>query len=161
LSQRPHPSLSVCIGCGCDDFHACSERCWWAHVDVEAGLGVCSECPRHITRWRRGDRALAPEVVAARRWADRVVVNLSWRARTALAKLLDGLDVQIAELRLLERKGCIAYLDRPHPIREVVQAFNRKFRQPPAYTFQAGDPHPLPAPAADRRTFVHSTGATK
>jgi hypothetical protein len=25
----------------------------------------------------------------------------------------------------------------------------------------AGDPHPIRAPAANRRTFVHSTGATK
>ena len=162
MNQRPHPSLSVCIGCGCDDFHACSERCCWVHVDVDLGVGVCSECSRHITSWRHGERNLSLEVLIVREWADQVVASLRWRARTAFAKLLDGLDVGNAELVQLERHDAIVYLGgKPAPIREVVQAFNRKFRQPPAYTFPAGDPHSVPAPAADRRTFVHSTGATK
>jgi hypothetical protein len=44
-------NLAVCIGCGCDDNHACGEGCYWLRVDYSHGAGVCSECGNHVKRW--------------------------------------------------------------------------------------------------------------
>ena len=55
--------LATCIGCGCDDNHACEDGCWWQRVDHKAGLGVCSECEDHAEAWDRGDRT--PHAVPA------------------------------------------------------------------------------------------------
>jgi hypothetical protein len=49
-------NLAICIGCGCDDNHACAEGCWWLRVDHAAGKGICSECEDHVEAWDRGDR---------------------------------------------------------------------------------------------------------
>lgn len=49
-------NLASCIGCGCDDFHACPYGCWWLRVCYETGQGVCSECENHLEAWDRGDR---------------------------------------------------------------------------------------------------------
>jgi hypothetical protein len=38
-------NAAICIGCGCDDDHACELGCAWLNVDRSAGLGVCSSCP--------------------------------------------------------------------------------------------------------------------
>jgi hypothetical protein len=56
-----HPQLAVCIGCDCDDFHACTDTsdglpCHWLRLDREAGLGVCSNCPDHLADWDAGIR---------------------------------------------------------------------------------------------------------
>lgn len=53
--------IATCIGCGCDDNHACVDglesACWWVRLDREEGLGVCSACPsEHVEAWDRGDR---------------------------------------------------------------------------------------------------------
>lgn len=53
--------LATCIGCGCDDNHACVDgldsACWWVRLDRRMGLGVCSACPeREVARWDAGDR---------------------------------------------------------------------------------------------------------
>jgi hypothetical protein len=48
--------LATCIGCGCDDNHACEDGCWWLRCDYVAGLGVCSQCEEHVEAWDRGDR---------------------------------------------------------------------------------------------------------
>ena len=53
--------LAECIGCGCDDHHACTdghEPCHWLVVDYEVGLGVCSRCQSHLARWNTGDRCI-------------------------------------------------------------------------------------------------------
>lgn len=56
-SLRPleKPLIAVCIGCGCDDFHACvdelNDACSWLVVNRNIGLGVCSSCPEHLERW--------------------------------------------------------------------------------------------------------------
>jgi hypothetical protein len=54
-------SLATCIGCGCDDNHACFDRefcrgCYWIRLDRAEGKGVCSECEEHVEAWDRGDR---------------------------------------------------------------------------------------------------------
>jgi hypothetical protein len=59
--------LATCIGCGCDDLHACFDEaagqpCSWLAVDYGAGLGVCSACPEHLERWQAGDRSIAVPV---------------------------------------------------------------------------------------------------
>lgn len=41
--------IATCIGCGCDDDHACDLGCSWLVVDRGVGLGVCSECS---SRWQ-------------------------------------------------------------------------------------------------------------
>lgn len=48
--------LAVCIGCGCDDNHACPGGCSWLRVDRDAGLGVCSNCSEAAASWDAGDR---------------------------------------------------------------------------------------------------------
>lgn len=56
-----------CIGCGCNDFHACETEdgpCSWLEVDYAAGLGVCSNCEEHLERWNKGHRTLPPMIVA-------------------------------------------------------------------------------------------------
>lgn len=42
---------AVCIGCGCDEQHACPmdqvglyAGCWWVRFDAEGRVGVCSAC---------------------------------------------------------------------------------------------------------------------
>lgn len=53
---------AYCIGCGCDDYHACitalDEACSWVRVDYPAGVGVCSCCTKHVKRWDAGDREI-------------------------------------------------------------------------------------------------------
>lgn len=49
---------SVCIGCGCDELNACDGGCVWLRLDPVDHVGVCSECPRHVKRFDRGDRKL-------------------------------------------------------------------------------------------------------
>lgn len=51
---------ATCVGCGCDDDHACAEGCFWLRVDYQIGQGVCSECPSHVVDWDRG-HAMLPE----------------------------------------------------------------------------------------------------
>jgi hypothetical protein len=52
--------IATCIGCGCDDLHACEDAlfspCSWLRVDYKSGVGVCSECPDEVARFDAGDR---------------------------------------------------------------------------------------------------------
>ena len=57
--------LATCIGCACDDDHACvtqrEDGEWgcrhWVRLDRDVGLGVCSICPgSDVSRWDAGDR---------------------------------------------------------------------------------------------------------
>lgn len=49
--------VAVCIGCGCDDNHACRPgSCWWLQVDYSAGVGVCSNCGEFVNAWNSGVR---------------------------------------------------------------------------------------------------------
>lgn len=57
-------SPAVCIGCGCDDNHACPDGCWWLRVDRADAKGVCSECEAHVEAWDRGDRTPHAEPIA-------------------------------------------------------------------------------------------------
>ena len=41
---RRRAAVSHCVGCGCNDFRACIDGCWWLEVDTERGIGVCSQC---------------------------------------------------------------------------------------------------------------------
>jgi len=55
-------NVSTCIGCGCDDLHACVDDgvpCSWLIKDPHLGLGVCSMCPGEVRRWHKGERKLA------------------------------------------------------------------------------------------------------
>lgn len=58
LSQKP---VATCIGCGCDDEHACADDgtgapCSWVRLERNDKMGVCSACPDHVERWDLGDR---------------------------------------------------------------------------------------------------------
>lgn len=62
MSPLVSTHVSTCIGCGCDDLHACYDEprdaaCFWERVDRHAGHGVCSACPEYIDAWDAGDRA--------------------------------------------------------------------------------------------------------
>jgi hypothetical protein len=66
--------ICTCIGCGCDDLHACDDDsvgdgCHWLIEDRHIGLGVCSMCPDEVKRWHKGERmpsrkALIGEAIA-------------------------------------------------------------------------------------------------
>lgn len=73
--------LATCIGCGCDDHHACitafGEGCHWLKVDSRKGFGVCSECPGHVKRFEKGDRRIANNQPAAVRQLNVALSGLS------------------------------------------------------------------------------------
>lgn len=53
--------VCTCIGCGCDDNHACYDEntenpCHWLREDRDLGLGVCSVCKHLVEAWDAGDR---------------------------------------------------------------------------------------------------------
>jgi hypothetical protein len=49
-------AVASCIGCGCDDFHACEDGCHWLRVDYDEQKGVCNQCENLVEAWDRGDR---------------------------------------------------------------------------------------------------------
>jgi hypothetical protein len=56
--------IAICIGCGCDDMHACTNPssgapCWWLVVDRGLGRGVCCGCGRYLEQWNAGRRHLS------------------------------------------------------------------------------------------------------
>lgn len=65
----PPPKPCVCIGCGCDDLHACEDLlgdpCSWLIQSGTAKRGVCSECPTWLRRWDKGERKLSARAKAA------------------------------------------------------------------------------------------------
>jgi hypothetical protein len=87
---RKPPGLAVCIGCGCDDNHACAgavgEPCHWVRIDRDAGIGLCSECIEHSQRWDRGDRQFAVPVEAIREAVPRGPMAQASDPRLAAAK---------------------------------------------------------------------------
>lgn len=44
MLYRKLTKVAHCVACGCDDYHACEEGCWWIEVDRARGIGVCSSC---------------------------------------------------------------------------------------------------------------------
>lgn len=67
--------MSVCIGCGCDEQHACldpttGQGCSWLRADPSDDLGVCSSCPEHVARFDAGDHEPTEEAMEA--FADRI-----------------------------------------------------------------------------------------
>lgn len=55
----------LCIGCGCDEQHACIGGCSWLRVDEAEGLGVCSSCPDAVSDFDAGVRFLSDEAEEA------------------------------------------------------------------------------------------------
>lgn len=55
--------VATCIGCGCDDYHACYDvkaghSCYWLRPDRKSGLGVCSCCEYSVEAWDAGSRKI-------------------------------------------------------------------------------------------------------
>jgi hypothetical protein len=50
---------TLCIGCGCDDDHACEGGCSWLRIDRDESLGVCSSCAHVEAAWDSGERDLS------------------------------------------------------------------------------------------------------
>lgn len=58
MLDTPDGPLASCIGCGCTDIAACTDRktgrpCYWLVVDRSQGHGVCSNCDRFMLEWDR------------------------------------------------------------------------------------------------------------
>lgn len=53
MAHRAVESLpaAVCIGCGCDDYHACTGGCEWLRLDRFQAAGVCSVCAPYVAAW--------------------------------------------------------------------------------------------------------------
>lgn len=45
--------VATCIGCGCDDLHACTGGCGWLRVDRHGHRGICTNCAHLVPRWDR------------------------------------------------------------------------------------------------------------
>lgn len=60
MNYRRVAGVAHCIGCGCHDYQACENGCWWLRVDYITAVGVCSECEAHVQRWDAGDRKRYP-----------------------------------------------------------------------------------------------------
>lgn len=61
--------MTVCIGCGCDEYHACydekTERpCYW--LITADNVGVCSACPDLANGFLKGDREMRVPVEPSR-----------------------------------------------------------------------------------------------
>lgn len=123
--------ISSCIGCGCDDNHCCVGGCSWLRVDEKARLGVCSACRgAHVSRWDEGDRSPTPKIAGRRTWAEAVVAKLRRKARTAIARLRDGMPIAAAEIRSLQSMHAVTYIGgRWWLVTEIVQAFDRRYPQ--------------------------------
>ena len=54
LTSTIENAVAKCIGCGCDDSKPCNtmiDPCFWLHVDIGKGTGVCSECDELVHKW--------------------------------------------------------------------------------------------------------------
>lgn len=85
--------LATCIGCGCNDNHACwdaeaNQPCSWLRVNREIGLGVCSACPEHTDRWDLGDTKRASSIP---------LISNSDFETTTLKKLVDSAEAMNAD----------------------------------------------------------------
>lgn len=101
---------AICIGCGCDEFHACrhdtpligASTCWWLHFDAAANVGVCSACPDLAQMWKAGERRPQLEDIALRYYRQALFVfdttqgALAWM--TAPHPVLGGRSPQQAIL---------------------------------------------------------------
>lgn len=63
----------ICIGCGCDEQHACAmdhvgfyAGCWWLRFEAETRVGICSACDDLVSRWDDGERAPQLGLIADR-----------------------------------------------------------------------------------------------
>lgn len=59
LDEQLRAVCEQCIGCGCDDFHACGtppDTCYWLVFDAGTGVGLCSQCADLMDAWRMGAR---------------------------------------------------------------------------------------------------------
>lgn len=72
------PPLCQCIGCGCDDSHACADLlgdpCGWLVRSKSGRLGVCTQCPLTMRAWIAGRRRFterAKTAIAERKRLDR------------------------------------------------------------------------------------------
>jgi len=60
LMKHESQAIATCVGCGCDDYHACVDEasfqpCSWLRLDRESLRGVCSQCQQYVARWDNGD----------------------------------------------------------------------------------------------------------
>lgn len=55
----------ICVGCGCDDDHACPPTCSWLRVDSDNEIGVCSSCSHLVEGWDRGEREISDAAMDA------------------------------------------------------------------------------------------------
>ena len=63
--------MTTCIGCGCDDHHACVDErqgrgCSWLCVDPAGRTGVCSACLDLAHRWNAGHHEPLPDFTELR-----------------------------------------------------------------------------------------------
>lgn len=98
---------SICIGCGCTMMDACEGGCSWlmeGHNDDGQAVGVCSECPSHLKRFKAYDFSFAPAAM------DRI------QSRRDEAQLEKDMPPPSAELQQLETSALDdAILDTPAP----------------------------------------------
>jgi hypothetical protein len=77
------PVLCQCIGCGCDDLHACQDLigdpCGWLVRSNSGRLGVCTQCPVALARWKGGKRYFTEQAKAA--IAERKLIERASRPR--------------------------------------------------------------------------------
>lgn len=86
MSKAKKPAVCQCIGCGCDDLHACQDLlgdpCGWLVKSQSGRLGVCTQCPATLPRFKRGRRDFSQRAKQA--IADRIALERASRPRRRL-----------------------------------------------------------------------------
>lgn len=113
-------NIAKCIGCGCDDHHACrGGGCHWLEVDYDDGAGVCSSCEEFLPAWHTGCRVrkYRPEDVVEREaftqeWCASCVANQALCPIKTMSEDLAVCDPEYpAEWQFdrMHRPICVAY----------------------------------------------------
>ncbi|WP_418181253.1 hypothetical protein ACNSOL_12155 (plasmid) [Aliarcobacter lanthieri] len=42
---------TICVNCGCSDYRACHDGCWWVDIESSNTLGICSNCEDILEDW--------------------------------------------------------------------------------------------------------------
>ena len=112
-------AVAYCVGCGCDDLHACHPSgCSWLRIARDARIGVCSSCDFLVRAWDAGACRSAlttregVEVRAGQRWRD---LDKRTRRQTAENVWEDRVLVveRVAVIELRDKARGIAHMRRP------------------------------------------------
>ena len=111
-TRRKGEEMTTCIGCGCDDHHACVDErqgrgCSWLCIDLAGGTGVCSACLDLAHRWNAGHHEPLPDFTELR-VIDLLFVNGGYYYSNDILRQFDLSAAKEREWVIAERKRLAA-----------------------------------------------------